>query len=81
MVEINPAMLDSLQVDCYGAKSGIKSLATVTVQDRQLIITPFDPSTSKDIAKAITSSPMDLNPIVEKNSIRVFVPPLDEDPT
>ena len=76
---VNPAMLDAIKVDVYGSEMTIKSVATVSVQDRQLVITPFDGSTGPAIAKAISSSQMNLNAIHEGATVRVPVPPLNEE--
>lgn len=76
---VHPQLLDSIKVEVYGSQMTIKSLATVTVQDRTLVLTPFDPSIADMIAKAILQSPLNLNAIREQNIIRVPVPPLNED--
>ncbi|MCH9617832.1 MAG: Ribosome-recycling factor [Chlamydiia bacterium] len=76
---VNPAMLDSLMVEAYGSSVGLKTVASISVQERNLIITPFDPGISGDIVKAINSSQMNLNAINDGASIRVPVPPLNEE--
>tara|TARA_Y100001970_G_scaffold119352_1_gene148076 strand:+ start:748 stop:1296 length:549 start_codon:yes stop_codon:yes gene_type:complete len=76
---VNPNMLDEVKVEVYGSEMTIKSLGTVSVQDRQLLVTPFDPSTSNMIAKAIQASQLNLNAVAEGGLIRVPVPPLNED--
>lgn len=76
---VNPSMLDDFRVEMYGSEMPLKSLASISVQDRQLIVTPFDPSAAGTIAKAISSSPMNLNAIHEQNIVRVPVPPLNEE--
>jgi hypothetical protein len=38
-----PGLLDSLRVDVYGAKSALKSIASIAVRSAQLLsVTPFD---------------------------------------
>jgi ribosome recycling factor len=76
---VNPQMLDSVKVEVYGAQSPLKALASISVQERQLIVTPFDPSVAPLIVKAIQQSPLNLNAIQEKNIVRVPVPPLSEE--
>lgn len=76
---VNPTMLDAIKVDVYGSQMTIKSIATISVQERQLILTPFDPSTGASIVKAISQSPLNLNAVQEQGNIRVPVPPLNED--
>ncbi len=76
---VNPQMLDDLRVEVYGSLTPIKALGSITVQDRNLIITPFDPGTSSSIVKGIQTSSLKLSPIQEKAMIRVPVPPLNEE--
>ncbi len=75
---LNPNMLDDIKIEAYGSMAPLKSLATLSVKERQLIVTPFDISIIAQITKAILQSPFNLNPIQEKTSIRVPIPPLDE---
>ena len=75
----NPGMLDGVLVEVYGAQMRIKELANVTVPEpRQLLISPFDPSTSGAIAKGIEKANLNLQPVVENQVIRINVPPMDE---
>ncbi len=76
----SPGMLDDIRVDVYGSEMTLKSLATISISDaRQLLVTPFDPSTSASIAKAIQNSPLGLMASPEGNVIRVPVPPLSQE--
>lgn len=76
---VNPNMLDEVKVEVYGSEMTIKSLGTVSVQERQLIVTPFDPSTLNLIAKAVQTSQLNLNATAEGGVVRVPVPPLNEE--
>jgi ribosome recycling factor len=76
---VNPQMLDDVKVEVYGSMTPIKALGSITVQERNLIITPFDPSTAVAIVKGIQTSTLKLNPIQDKNIIRVPIPPLNEE--
>ena len=76
---VNPQMLDDLKVEVYGSMTPLKALGTITIQDRNLIITPFDPGTTVSIVKGIQTSNLKLSPIQEKAMIRVPVPPLNEE--
>jgi len=50
----NPAVLDKVKVDYYGAPTAINQLAAVSVTEaRVLTIQPWDISVCKDIEKAI----------------------------
>jgi ribosome recycling factor len=75
----NSSMLDSVHVEVYGAQMRIKELANVTTPEpRQLLINPFDPQTARAIAKGIEAANLNLQPVVEGQSIRINVPPMDE---
>jgi ribosome recycling factor len=75
----NSSMLDSVHVEVYGAQMRIKELANVTTPEpRQLLISPFDPQTARAIAKGIEAANLNLQPVVEGQSIRINVPPMDE---
>ena len=75
----NPAILENVMVEVYGAQMRIKELASVSVpESRQLMITPFDPQTSAAIAKGIEKANLNLQPIVEGHVIRIMIPPMDE---
>lgn len=76
---VNPNMLDDIKVDAYGSMVPLKSLANISVQERQLLISLFDPTSAPNVIKAIRQSPMNLNPVQEHAHIRVPVPPLNEE--
>jgi ribosome recycling factor len=75
----NPAMLDGISVEIYGSSMRIKELASVTTPEaRQILVTPFDPQTNGAIGKAIEKANLGLMPIVDAHSIRIKIPPMDE---
>jgi ribosome recycling factor len=73
----NPGLVDTLRVDVYGSPTPLKGIATVgTPEPTQIVIRPFDPSTLKDIEKAIQTSGLGFNPQNDGRLIRINVPPL-----
>lgn len=73
----NPAILNRIQVNYYGAQTPLNQLATVSSPDaRTLVITPFDKSVAKDIEKAIRESDLGFNPNNRGDSLFISVPPL-----
>ncbi len=75
----SPSILDSVQVEVYGAKMRLKELANVTSPEpRQLLITPYDPSSVQSIAKSIDNANLGFRAVVDKNVIRISIPPMDE---
>lgn len=74
----NPSILDSVQVEVYGASMRLKDIANVTTPEaRQLMITPFDQNNTGAIAKAVEKANLGILPIVDGNAIRLNVPPMD----
>lgn len=73
----NPALIEKLPVIYYGAPTPLQQLASIGVPEaRQLLIRPFDPSTMKDIERAIQVSDLGLTPNSDGKSIRLNLPPL-----
>jgi ribosome recycling factor len=73
-------LVDNIRVDFYGSKTPLSQMANITVPEaRCLLVKPFDPSTMKDIEKAIMAADLGLNPAIEGNALRVSVPHLSED--
>ncbi|NLX55223.1 MAG: ribosome recycling factor [Planctomycetaceae bacterium] len=76
----NPGLVDTLRVAVYGASTPIKQLATVGAPEpTQIVIRPYDPSTLKDIEKAIVASDLGFNPQNDGRLIRINVPPLSNE--
>ncbi len=76
----NPAVLDKVKVDYYGAPTAINQLAAVSVTEaRTLIIQPWDASVLRSIEKAIQTSDIGINPQNDGKVIRMIFPPLTED--
>ncbi|MBL9163215.1 MAG: ribosome recycling factor [Planctomycetaceae bacterium] len=76
----NPGLVDSLRVEVYGSQSPIKQIASVSAPEpQQLVIRPFDPSTIKDIERAIINSDLGLAPNSDGKVIRLNIPPLSGD--
>ena len=71
----NPALLDQINIDYYGAPSPIKQVASVgVVEGNQLYIKPFDKSILKTIETAIYASDLGLNPVNDGIGIRLILP-------
>ncbi|MEQ8847149.1 ribosome recycling factor [Botrimarina sp.] len=76
----NPGMVDSLRVEAYGSPTPLKQLASVSAPEpQQLVIRPFDPSTIKDIEKAIVASDLGLAPQSDGKVVRLNIPALSGD--
>lgn len=76
----NPALLDRISVEYYGAPTPLKSLANISTPDASTIaIQPFDRSSLNLIEKAIQMSDLGLNPNNDGSIIRINIPPLTSD--
>ena len=78
----SPALIENLDVHvhAYGTTSKLKGLAVISVPEpRMLMVQPFDPSTTRDIERAIRESKLGLNPAAADRSLRVPIPELSEE--
>lgn len=76
----NPALLNGIMVDYYGAPTPIKAVASIGVPEpRTLSVTPFDASQANAVEKAIRDSDLGVSPNRDGNVIRVTMPELTED--
>jgi ribosome recycling factor len=75
-----PALLDRISIDYYGTPTPLKNLATISAPEpRMLTIQPFDPSSIKQIEKAIQESDLGLQPSNDGKLIRLPIPQLTEE--
>ena len=76
----NPAVLDKIVVDYYGAPTPIPQMAAVSVAEaRVLVVQPWDMSTLKSIEKAIQTSDLGINPTNDGKVLRIAFPQLTEE--
>ena len=76
----NPKMVEGVRVNYYGTPTLLKEIATIGVPEaRMVVISPYDPSSTKDIEKAILQSELGITPISDGKIIRLIVPPLSEE--
>src|SRR5205823_9826425 len=74
------ALLDRIQIDYYGTPTPLKNLATINVPEpRLLTIQPFDPSSIKQIERAIQESDLGLTPSNDGKLVRLPIPQLTEE--
>ncbi|HVU45938.1 MAG TPA: ribosome recycling factor [Terracidiphilus sp.] len=73
-------MLDQIKVDYYGTYTPVNQMAQVSTPEPQtILISPWDPTITKEIEKAIQASDLGFNPISDGKVIRVPVPPMTEE--
>ena len=73
-------LVDHIKVDYSGSPTDLRQLASIATPEATLIIIkPFDPTSLKDIEKAIYASDLGITPSVDGKVIRLSVPPLSGD--
>jgi ribosome recycling factor len=73
-------LLDGVKVDYYGTPTPLNQVATLAVADARLItVKPWEKSLIPPIEKAIREANIGLNPMSDKDLVRVPVPPLTEE--
>ena len=76
----NPAILDKVIVEYYGAPTPIRQMAQVSVSEgTTLVITPFDKSILKEVEKAVIKAELGVAPNNDGVCIRLNFPPLTEE--
>jgi ribosome recycling factor len=72
-----PGLVEHIKVDYFGSATDLRQLANIATPEANLIIIkPFDPSSLKDIEKAIMASDLGINPNNDGKILRLSVPPL-----
>jgi ribosome recycling factor len=76
----NPKMVEGIRVNYYGTPTLLKEIATIGVPEARLVvISPWDPSSVKEIEKAILQSDLGITPMNDGKIIRLIVPALSEE--
>ena len=73
-------LIENIRADFYGTPTPLKQMATLaTPQMDMIVIKPFDPTSIKEIEKAIKASDLSIAPIVDGKIIRLNIPALSEE--
>jgi ribosome recycling factor len=73
-------LLDPVVVEVYGSQMKVHEVATVAAPDpTTLTVTPWDRSILEALEKAISSSGLNLSPVVSQGMIRISIPPLTQE--
>lgn len=71
----NPSLVELLPIEYYGTQTPLQELAGISVpESRSLLIRPYDPSSLKNIEKAILKSDLGLTPNSDGENIRLILP-------
>jgi len=76
----SPSLVEDIVVECFGQKFPLKQLAAIsTPEPKQILIQPWDKSYIEGIVKALEKTGIGASPIVDKEVIRINLPPLSEE--
>ncbi|PIY73298.1 MAG: ribosome recycling factor [Rhodobacterales bacterium CG_4_10_14_0_8_um_filter_70_9] len=74
------SMLDPITVDAYGQQTPINQLGTVNVPEPRMVsINVWDKAMVSKVEKAIRSSGLGINPVVDGTILRMPIPELNEE--
>jgi len=73
-------LLDQIHVEAYGATTPINQVGAISVPEpRMITINVWDRALVVSVEKAIRSSDLGLNPVVDGQTLRLPIPPLTEE--
>ncbi len=76
----SPSLVDSIQVEYYGAMTRLRDIAGISVPEpRLIVINAYDPSALAAIDKAILAANIGVTPINDGRVIRIPIPELSEE--
>lgn len=76
----SPGLIEHIKVEYNGVLLSLNQIAGISAPEaRMLVIQPWDPSSNHAIEKAILKSELGLTPILDRNMIRLNIPPLTEE--
>ena len=76
----NAGMLNGVNVDYYGSPTPLNQIAGIKVEEgRTLVIKPYDPSSLREIEKAINKADLGIAPQNDGSVIRLAVPQMTEE--
>ncbi len=74
------SLLDQIVVEAYGSTVPINQVGAVSVPEpRSITVSVWDKGVVVSVEKAIRSSGLGLNPVVEGQNLRIPIPPLTEE--
>jgi len=75
-----PALVEDVVVECFGQKFPLKQLSAISVPEpKQILIQPWDRSYIEGIVSALGKTGIGAASVVDKEVIRLLLPPLSEE--
>ena len=72
-----PDLVSKILIDCYNSKMPLEQLAAINIEDAKTIrVQPWDKNVLVNIEQGIRNSEIGLQPIVDKETLRVILPEL-----
>ena len=76
----SPSLVEDVVVECFGQKFPLKQLAAISIPEpKQILIQPWDRSYIEGIVSALEKTGIGLGAVVDKEVIRINLPPLTEE--
>ncbi|MDD4628283.1 MAG: ribosome recycling factor [Candidatus Peribacteraceae bacterium] len=76
----NAALVEHVEVEAYGHRQQLRTLAGINVQDaKTIVIQAWDKSVMTNIEKALQAANLGCNPVNDGHVIRLNLPPMTED--
>ena len=76
----SPSLVEDVVCECFGQRFPLKQLAAISVPEpKQILIQPWDKSYVEGIISALRKTGIGANPIVDKDVVRINLPPLSEE--
>lgn len=76
----NLSLFEDIKVEYYGTLTPVNQLASLGIPDPTLVtVQPWDPSLLETIDKAIRAADLGFNPINDGKTLKVPIPPLDDE--
>lgn len=77
---VSPSLVENIMVESYGTKSELVHLAAInSPEPRSISIKPWDKGVLTDIERALSSSDLNVNPIIDGDLVRLNFPQLTEE--
>src|SRR5258706_2227849 len=77
-----PALVENIFIMAYGGTQRLRvmEMATITTMDaKTIVVQPYDASTLGEIERGIMEHSTGLTPVVDRDIIRITIPPLSEE--
>ena len=76
----NASLVSHLNVEAYGSKQALQTLAGVTVEDaKTIVVQPWDKGILQAVEQALQKADLGTSPVNDGNVLRINLPPMTEE--